>query len=93
MDPNMYHHSYLGFFYFLVIPDNISFCGYIQWTLKAVPDILYTIFFCFLAIFGKVFKKWINIQQAGNRPVNGMIDASSWGDMNPLTYPKRQDPH
>jgi hypothetical protein len=40
MDPDMYYHSYLGFFPFLVISNDISFFGYIQWTLKAVPDML-----------------------------------------------------
>jgi hypothetical protein len=50
MDPDMYHHSYLGLFHFLDIYNDITFFGY---TLKAIPDILYTIpiFSNFLAIF------------------------------------------
>ena len=58
MDPEMYPQSYICFFHFLVISNDIFIFGYIQWTLKAVPDILYiiatffSIFFShFLAIF------------------------------------------
>jgi hypothetical protein len=40
MDPDMYHHSYLGLFHCLDISNDITFFGY---TLKAIPDILYTI--------------------------------------------------
>jgi len=37
MQSGMYHHSLL---YILIIPDKISFFGPMQWTLKAVPNIL-----------------------------------------------------
>jgi hypothetical protein len=51
MDPDMYHHSYLSLFHFLDISNDITFFEY---TLKAIPDILYTIpmfiiFWLFLA--------------------------------------------
>jgi len=53
MDPACYHHSYIGFFHFLVILNDISFFGYIQCTLKAVFNMLYRIpisFSNFLAV-------------------------------------------
>jgi hypothetical protein len=50
----MCYHCYHDFSHFLVISNDISFFGYIKWTLKAVPDILYNIpifFLHFLASF------------------------------------------
>jgi hypothetical protein len=55
MDPDMYHHSYLSLFHFLDISNDITFFEY---TLKAIPDILYAIpmfiiFWLFLAQWNK----------------------------------------
>jgi hypothetical protein len=55
MDPDMYYHSYHDFSHFLVISNDISFFGYIKWTLKAVPDILYTIPIVFSFAFSGYF--------------------------------------
>ena len=54
MHPHRQNHPCLVFLHLFITIDEISFFGYIEWTLKAVPDILYTIpIFCshFLVIF------------------------------------------
>ena len=65
MDPDNENHPCLFFLHFFITIDEISFFGYIQWTLKAGPDILHTIHIfcsCFLASQASIWNMQWNAQ-------------------------------
>ena len=65
MHPDRQNHPCLVFLHFFFTIDEISFFGYIQWTLKAGPAILHTIpIFCsrFLASQASIWNMQWNIQ-------------------------------
>jgi hypothetical protein len=52
MNPDKQNHLYLVFLHILVKLHQISFLGYMQRTLKAVPHSVYTCFWVVVLVFG-----------------------------------------